>query len=444
MKKNIALICFMIIITSTFGQLTTTYNLNRSIDYLKTYNFDPCISQETILYAKRNMQINFISIESCNTNKNNLNGQLYFVVIVDDTLHKISYSDNFFYGLTNEDILKKYKRFSLSERQELESSNRKYNKVFYDKIREEKRIEIERLVNQEKEKKRIEDENLKIYLDQKKKDEIQNAQKDSIKTLNNELLILELEKQFNITNKNVALKRQNSIKYGGILITDYEINTNKYDVTSVSLSILNLSSKRIKYASFELQAYNPVGDPINLPKTVKGVGFVEKDDIGSWEFQNVWFDKTLESVKIKSVSIVYEDGTKKLINDVSNIIVSNPDEQIALINYKPTKNDIFGAVSLREYTEKTNKTYELLFIPINLDDQYKSNPYTIFPLKNIPLLITEIEDIISAKKSGLNKNTGFFETTDYCTMIYLNFDKEKTLITEENLNLLLIKLKTLI
>jgi hypothetical protein len=79
-----------------------------------------------------------------------------------------------------------------------------------------------------------------------------------------------------------------------------------------------------------------------------------------------------------------------------------------------------------------------------LDDQYKSNPYTIFPLKNIPLLITEIEDIISAKKSGLNKNTGFFETTDYCTMIYLNFDKEKTLITEENLNLLLIKLKTLI
>lgn len=443
MKKIITLIYLMIIINKSFGQLTTTYNLNRSIDYLKTYNFDPCVNQETSLFAKRNMQLNFISIESCN-NKNNLNGQLYFVVIIDDTLYKISYSDNFFYGLTNEDILKKYKRFSLSERQELESSNRKYNKAFYDKIREEKRIELERQVNQEKEKKRIEAENLKIYLEQKKNDEIQKAQNDSIKTLNNELLIIELEKQYKATNKNVALKRQNSIKYGGVLITDFEVNTNKYDATSVSLSILNLSSKRIKYISFELQAYNPVGDPNNSPKSVKGVGFVEKDDIGSWEFQNVWFDKTLESVKIKSLSVVYEDGTKKLINDVSNIIVSNPDEQIALINYKSTKSDIFGAVSLREYTEKTNKTYELLFIPINLDYQYKSNPYTNFPLKNIPLLITEIEEILSAKKSGLYKNTGTFETTEHSTMIYLKFDKEKTLLSEENLTLLLIKLKTLI
>ncbi len=85
--------------------------------------------------------------------------------------------------------------------------------------------------------------------------------------------------------------------------------------------IVNPYKQRIKYISFTFSATNPVGDPA-LDKftgkrsvTLRGIGPVEYGDFGEWDFEDAFYCRTVESIKISTIKIQFFDGTIKVINN---------------------------------------------------------------------------------------------------------------------------------
>lgn len=409
---------------------TEVYALTKSVH---VFHSNPCINSENIknLEFNEEMKVNVIGFEKCKKTS-------FFRIILNDIPYYIHTNDLKFNYL-EEDLVRMLKKANELELKTFSQINNKENIKFYKLREEEKRIELER--KNEEERKKVEAEEY-----ERKKVEFQNnqffsAKKDSLKTIENELLLTEFVKLSSEQDKAIIKLRNEIISKGGVFISQFDVDQGEYDETSVTLGVINLSKKRVKYVSFVLQAINPVSDPIGSLKTVRGVGFIETDDIGVFEFENIWYESTLESVKIIKMKIEFEDGTVKTITKVNEIILSNSDIALSVIQYHKSETYQYGSLLLIENTSFDGiLSHEIIFVPIfDKTDKY----FKTIKLIDYKLWIENIEKILEAKRNNEVVKTDFFETTNYSTMIYLLFDYEKTLLSTNTLEELLIKLKTL-
>jgi hypothetical protein len=125
-------------------------------------------------------------------------------------------------------------------------------------------------------------------------------------------------------------------KKNSLFIKDINaINHSEYSkATDLEITIFNYSKKTIKYITFNLTGYNPVGDPI-IEKEVKnvklkGIGPIDSMCYGSYSFEYVWFNNTFDSFNINSITIQYMDGTSKIITNTDAIRSKNQ-----YLNYLP-------------------------------------------------------------------------------------------------------------
>ena len=104
-------------------------------------------------------------------------------------------------------------------------------------------------------------------------------------------------------------------KKSGLGIADFHINLAGSDndyVTGFRGSFTNTSTKKIKYLYITVRAENAVDDLAGI-KTTKAIGPIAYNEVGSYSFENLFFSRIIESVRITSIKIQYFDGTIKLI-----------------------------------------------------------------------------------------------------------------------------------
>lgn len=112
----------------------------------------------------------------------------------------------------------------------------------------------------------------------------------------------------------------------GLSMLDWGFSdTSEYtEGTSVHFRFLNPTKKRIKYIYVNLYGANRVGDKIyergKSLKTLKFIGPIEPEEIGSVNEDYVWFTDLVDQVKITSIKVQYMDGTVKIIKNVGKII----------------------------------------------------------------------------------------------------------------------------
>ena len=100
----------------------------------------------------------------------------------------------------------------------------------------------------------------------------------------------------------------------GIMFTDMTLTDDDYYYsTGLSFSLINLSSKTIKYIALTTKGLNPVKDPIES-KTVRGIGPIAPGESATYEFDNVWWTDLVEYHKPTTCVITYMDGSTKTLN----------------------------------------------------------------------------------------------------------------------------------
>lgn len=131
-----------------------------------------------------------------------------------------------------------------------------------------------------------------------------------------------------IADEEAFLKKVKFCKTKGLIILETKlIDESEYtEGTNFKLSILNPTSKTIKYITITLIGLNPVNDPVKdkgtIIKKIKCVGPIESANIGEYLFENVWFTDMVEYFKISSIIVQYMDNTSKIITDANAITLS--------------------------------------------------------------------------------------------------------------------------
>lgn len=117
-------------------------------------------------------------------------------------------------------------------------------------------------------------------------------------------------------------------KAGLALIKSSIFDTSDYtDGTGYSVEVLNTSKKTIKYITFNVVGYNSVNDPVKSGRgkgaslSLRGVGPIEPDDPASYSWEYAWFTDLVQSHKLKSITVQYMDGSKKVYTDMKSIQV---------------------------------------------------------------------------------------------------------------------------
>ena len=219
---------------------------------------------KTAIEPKQN---EFIIIEEATCINNH---RQWYVVLFDD---KIYYSEKFYYQ-NQESINKK-----------IESIKKRIPSV-------EERIEIAITENLNRIEKRVDDQN-------QENKRVQNR----IDSINKEI------------DKSLQAFREKNL-----VLWEWSWSYPEYSsFVDVDITIINPYKKKIKYIWFSFKAFNPVDDPVRdgfngaVIKTVKGVGPIEYSKTGTYEFENVFYSKVIDSMKITSIKIQFFDGTSKTI-----------------------------------------------------------------------------------------------------------------------------------
>ncbi len=102
----------------------------------------------------------------------------------------------------------------------------------------------------------------------------------------------------------------------GLIITNVTMTRgrdNDGDITKgVRFSIFNPTKKTIKYVICSMVAINGVGDVMSYEKNCRGIGPIEAHDYGTWEFDDVFYDKNdvIDDLKV-SFRVIYTNGSSK-------------------------------------------------------------------------------------------------------------------------------------
>ena len=221
---------------------------------------------KTAIEPKQN---EFIIIEEATCINNH---RQWYVVLFDD---KIYYSEKFYYQ-NQESINKK-----------IESIKKRIPSV-------EERIEIAITENLNRIEKRVDDQN-------QENKRVQNR----IDSINKEI------------DKSLQAFREKNL-----VLWEWSWSYPEYSsFVDVDITIINPYKKKIKYIWFSFKAFNPVDGPVRdgfngaVIKTVKGVGPIEYSKTGTYEFENVFYSKVIEKMRVSSIKIQFFDGTIKTITN---------------------------------------------------------------------------------------------------------------------------------
>lgn len=93
----------------------------------------------------------------------------------------------------------------------------------------------------------------------------------------------------------------------------------------------NASDKTIKYVTFEYVPYNTVGDIVvdsvshQAEKRGKITGPIEPNEKVTAEWDILWYNSTISTVKVKSIFVQYMDGSEEVINEEDIKFIENED-----------------------------------------------------------------------------------------------------------------------
>ena len=439
-----------------FGQLLTEKTeLKKQVSLLSYFPNNPCEIQNEVMLDCTNKIAHFIRFESCHEDKSKLKGIIYGVIVIDDTLYNISLEAANTFFFYKETFLKEYKKLDQTAKTILENTNLQLNLDYYDNIREEnrkieekKRLEQEEKKRKEEEKKRLEEEKKRleeVRLAKIKADEIANsirkAERDSSTTEELKLKTSKLVELITKQDLSIDAKIKTGKENGGILISQFRFSTSEYGVVDLTLGIQNIGKKRIKYATFKLQPYNSVDDPVEYEKSFKGIGFIEPNSEGVWNFESAWFSDVIETLLLKNITLVYEDGSSKLITKIGEIRIDQNEELSESIADRQKKiQHQFGSVVLVEYPEATEPMVG--FCTYSVDD--KELKVTVLSQEDTKKLINDLKEIIRNRQNNTIGIVGDFEVTKFSTLIYFNLLDGYTLINSSEAQGLLQKIQTLI
>ena len=432
-----------------FSQLLTEKSeLKRQFSEFNYFPNNPCEAQNEVKWKGKNKVVHFVRFESCNEDKTKLKGIVYGVVVIDDTLYNISLENSKSFFFTNEDFLKNYKKLDKTQKTILENTNLQLNLDYYENIREEvrkaeekKRLEEEEKKRVEAEKKRLEEEKLAKIKAQELATGLKKASSDSL--INEELKskLITFNQFVKSQDSLVDLKIKTGINNGGILISQFSFSTSDYGVVDLTLGIQNVGKKRIKYATFVLQPFNSVEDPVEYEKSFKGIGFIEPNSEGVWNFESAWFSDVIHTLRLKSITLVYEDGSSKVItskigelriddNETLSNSISNKEKKI-IHNY--------GSVTLLEYSESIEPMVGFCLYSVS-DKDLK---VTIFKEEDAQQMSADLSNIVFNRKQNTFGRVGDFEVTKYSSLIYFYIDGGYCLITLNEAEKILSKLNQL-
>ncbi|MCF8407698.1 MAG: hypothetical protein K9G36_01885 [Crocinitomicaceae bacterium] len=438
-----------------FSQLLTEKTeLKKQLSLLSHFPNNPCEIQNEVMLDCTNKIAHFIRFESCLEDKSKLKGIIYGVVVIDDTLYNISLEAANTFFFYKETFLKDYKKLDKTAKTILENTNLQLNLDYYDNIREEtrkmeekKRLEEEEKKRKEEEKKRKEEEKKRLEeerLAKIKADEIANsirkAEQDSITTEELKLKTIKLVEQITKQDLSIEAKIKTGKDNGGILISQFSFSTSEYGVVDLTLGIQNIGKKRIKYATFKLQPKNSVDDPVEYEKSFKGIGFIEPGSEGGWNFESAWFSDVIETLILKNITLVYEDGSSKLITKIGEIRIDTDESLSETIADRQKKiQHQFGSVVLVEYPEATEPMVG--FCTYSVDD--KELKVTVLSKEDTKTLVSDLKEIIRNRQTNLAGIVGDFEVTKFSTLIYFNLLDGYTLMSQNEAELILKKLETI-
>jgi len=115
------------------------------------------------------------------------------------------------------------------------------------------------------------------------------------------------------------------------------INSSKvvesYISSGFEIEFINTYKKKIKYVTFNVQAYNAVDDKVDAIKSKKFVGPILKNDIFFASSEDIWFNshETIEYFNITSITLQFIDNT---IQKIVNYKTTTDDMKFYLINCK--------------------------------------------------------------------------------------------------------------
>jgi len=432
-----------------FSQLLTEKSeLKRQFSEFSYFPNNPCEVQNEEKWKGKNKVVHFVKFESCQEDKTKLKGIVYGVVVIDDTLYNISLETSKLFYFTTEDFLKNYKKLDKTQKTILENTNLQLNLDHYEKIREEirkaeekKRLEEEEKKRVEAEKKRVEEEKLAKIKAQELATGLKKASSDSLSNEELKSKLITFNQIMKIQDSLVDLKIKTGINNGGILISQFSFSTSDYGVVDLTLGIQNVGKKRIKYATFVLQPFNSVEDPVEYEKSFKGIGFIEPNSEGVWNFESAWFSDVIHTLRLKSITLVFEDGSSKLIT--SKIGELRIDDNETLLNSISNKEKKiihnYGSVTLLEYSESIEPMVGFCLYSVS-DKDIK---VTIFNEEDAQQMSSDLSNIVFNRKQNTFGRVGDFEVTKYSSLIYFYINGGYCLITINEAEKILSKLNQL-
>lgn len=120
-----------------------------------------------------------------------------------------------------------------------------------------------------------------------------------------------------------AIKEVEKTKKLGVAILSTSItDVSEYTQgTSFKIEISNPTQKTIKYIWFTVIGYNAVNDPVRdrikggPALTVKGIGPIEPDQSGTYDWEYMWHTDIVEYFKVAEIKIQYMDGSIRTVKD---------------------------------------------------------------------------------------------------------------------------------
>jgi len=446
---NIIILVVLLIfsVNNIFSQaITENSELKKEVSQIKYYTNNPCENPNGISIRIKNNVAHFIRFESCHEDKTKLKGIVYGVLIIDDTLYKVSLETAEQFLFNNGTFLDYYKKLDKTQRLFLEKHNLKLNSDYYNELREAKRKaeEKRRLEEEEKrrieiEKKRLEEEQIAKIKAQELSIAIQKATTDSLTNENLKPKIVEFAELIKKQDAEIEAKIKKGVDNGGVLVTQFSFSVSDYGVVDLTLGIKNVGKKRIKYATFNLQPSNSVDDPVEYDKSFKGIGFIEPNEEGVWEFESAWFSDVIYSLELKNITLLYEDGGTKFISKIGEIRV---DDYEFLESIKDRQKKImhqFGSVALIELKDALSKMVGLCIYSVS-NEEVRTE---VFPEEESLTIISDLGQIISNRKSGIISKVGSFEVLSHSTMIYFYLKDGYCLLSLNDAENLLKKLEEL-
>jgi len=321
MKTTLTIISILFV-TSLFSQIDVNNDVifADQVSYLEVFSTNCEKLKPLELDGNR---IYLFDIVKCNNSKEKLlvfKKEMTLFYCEYSLVNQLKFNVDFYF------IDKGFKSMSKKEKAIYQNRINSVNQKFYSDLRaKEQELENIRIAEEQK---RITDsieratflknENQRIYLENYKK----GYNQDSLNLKNSKELFAEL----NLIDSMVVSNELQSLKEekkkidinGGVILTLFDFDDNENSIGLI-FSILNCNKKRIKYIEFNVKAFNSVNDQVKSTETLKGIGFINSNDVGVWSFDDVWYSNIISYVKISSIKITFEDGATRNISDVSKI-----------------------------------------------------------------------------------------------------------------------------